>query len=81
MVRIFSLVVMTKERVIESELQNDGDKRKSNGQERENPELACGQIARVHRNEHQPERAIDDAAYSEKERVLYCLLDLIVYRG
>src|SRR5262249_13824562 len=77
---IICLVVMSEECVIESELEDESYQRQRYGQQRQDAEFARCQLARIHRNEHQPERAVDRAADAEDQRVLYRLLDLVVDR-
>ena len=81
MCRVFRVVVMTKEGVIESELQDNRHKRERDGQKRQHAEFARSQVTRVDGHQNKPERGIDHAADSEYERVLDSLFDLAVYRG
>jgi hypothetical protein len=79
--RIFAVVIMAEESVIEAELQNDGDERQGDRQQRQHAELGGAQIARIERHEHQPEGAVDEAADAEDQRMLDGLFDLAVNRG
>src|SRR5436305_3836794 len=79
--RVFAVIIMAKESVIETELQSDGDERQGDRQQRQHAELGGAQVARVERHEHQAEGAVDDAADAEDQRVLDGLFDLAVDRN
>ena len=80
MLIVIRFVIMPEESVIETELQNDRYQRQRNHEQRQHTERACGQLARVDWYQHQPERAVDNAADAEDQRVLNCLFDFVVYR-
>ena len=66
--------------MVESELEDNRDERQRDRQQRQHAELGGAQVARVERDQHQPEGAVDDAADAEDQRVLDRLFDLAVDR-
>src|SRR5689334_24210769 len=78
---VFAVVIMAEESLIETELQDDGDQRQGNRQQRQHAEFGGAQITRVKRHEHQPKGAVDETANAEDQRMLDRLLDLAVNRG
>lgn len=81
MVEVICFVVVAKERMIEAKLQNDRNKRKRDGEQRQYAECPRGQLARINGHQYQPERAVDHAPDSEDQGVLNRFLDLVVNRG
>ena len=81
MFRVIGLVIVPEECVIEPKLQNDGDKRQRDGEQRQHAEVTRVQFTRIDGHQHEPERAVYHASDAEDQRVLNCFLDLVVYRG
>ena len=81
MLRVFGVVIVAEESLIEAELQDYGDERECYGQERQDAEFFGREVARIHGHQHKPERAVDHAPYSEYERVLDGLFYLAVNRN
>ena len=81
MFRVIGLVVVPEKCVIEPKLQDDGDKRQRDCEQRQHAKVTRVQCTRVDGHQHEPERAVDHASDAEDQRVLNSLLDLVVYRG
>ena len=79
--RVLGLVIVSKECVIEPELEYDGYQGQRNRQQRQHPELASREIASVNGHQHESESAVHNTADPEDQRVFNCLCDLVVYRG
>ena len=78
---VLVIVVVTKEGVIQPELQDDRRERQRHRQQRQNAKLVCSKVFAVDGHQHEPERAVYHTADAEDQRVFDGLLDLSVNRS
>ena len=78
---VLRLIIVTKESLVETKLQNDRHESQRRGQQRKHAKLARSQVFPIDRDQHQPERAVDQAADAKDQRVLDGLFDLVVNRS
>src|SRR5262249_28217306 len=69
MFAIFGLIIMTKECVIEPKAQRDRRERERDCQQRQQTQLARGQLPRIQRNQKESKGAADGAPNAKAERV------------
>ena len=80
MVLFFSVIIVSKERVVQAKLQDKRHQRQRDREKRQDPELIRSQVPRIDGHQKKSDRAVGDAAYSEDQRVLDRLLYLLVDR-